>query len=541
MILEPSYAATHEITHIDIQVTLHADGSARIIEKRRAYFSEGTENFIVIGHLGKSRIKDFIVKEEGRIYEYIDDWDLEASRAEKAYKNSLLKTKDGYELVWGIGEYGSHEYQIEYTVTNFIKGLEDGQILFWRFVNDQMNVPPQKVTVKIQADRDLSEETEKIWGFGFEGEVEFQEGKIVARSNQALTEENYVTILVRFPENSFSTSDLLDLSFEEIREKAFKGSDYGRESAGFQWPFNPLWIYPALFLLILFDKIKGLFRKGAKDPTKSFKRKYRKQYYSYFPYDGDWLDIYYLLYRMGATNFQRLLSAHILKWYGQGKLDLEVASVGRIRKKKFLRLRFIETKAEQEEQEGKLYHFMLRASDQNFQLDQESFAKWVSYNESSLKRWEDQVYKASERKMIEEGYLSRQRRGNLFFKSQEYALTEKGEELEENFYKYINYLHDYSLLNEHEAVNVKIWDQIMVWATLLGLTKVVRKQFQTLYPNYEQESLYSEQILDSTESFTRESTSQRSSGTSRSSGGGGSTSSGGGAGSYGGGSGGGTR
>src|SRR5690625_6134010 len=64
MILEPSYAATHEITHIDIQVTLHADGSARIIEKRRAYFSEGTENFIVIGHLGKSRIKDFIVKEE---------------------------------------------------------------------------------------------------------------------------------------------------------------------------------------------------------------------------------------------------------------------------------------------------------------------------------------------------------------------------------------------------------------------------------------------------------------------------------------------
>lgn len=122
--------------------------------------------------------------------------------------------------------------------------------------------------------------------------------------------------------------------------------------------------------------------------------------------------------------------------------------------------------------------------------------------------------------------------------SSEYVLTEKGEDLKGNFYKYINYLHDYSLLNEHEAVKMKIWDQIMVWATLLGLTKVVRKQFQTLFPNYEQESLYSEQVLDSTESFARESTSQRSSTTSRSSGRGGSTSSGGGAGSYGGGSGG---
>src|SRR5699024_4522141 len=107
---------------------------------------------------------------------------------------------------------------------------------------------------------------------------------------------------------------------------------------------------------------------------------------------------------------------------------------------------------------------------------------------------------------------------------------------------YINYLYDYSLLNEHEAVNVKIWDNIMIWAAVLGLTEIVRKQFEKLYPNYSRETIYTGNSIYYSHILSRNiSAATRSAATVRTSGGGGFSSTGGGGGSFGGGSGGGTR
>src|SRR5699024_12225813 len=75
-------------------------------------------------------------------------------------------------------------------------------------------------------EKELNDETEKIWAFGFSGEVEFQDGKVVATSDSPLTQSDYVTILVHFPEGMFSTDDQLSKSFEDVKEEAFKDSDY---------------------------------------------------------------------------------------------------------------------------------------------------------------------------------------------------------------------------------------------------------------------------------------------------------------------------
>src|SRR5699024_2222680 len=112
------------------------------------------------------------------------------------YKNGIIKKKNSYELCWGIGMYGYHEYKIEYTVTNFIKQLQDSQILFWRFVNDRTNIPPEEVIVEIETERSLKQDTEKIWGFGFTGNVEFVDGKVIGTNKYPLDQDDYVTILV---------------------------------------------------------------------------------------------------------------------------------------------------------------------------------------------------------------------------------------------------------------------------------------------------------------------------------------------------------
>lgn len=105
-------------------------------------------------------------------------------------------------------------------------------------------------------------------------------------------------------------------------------------------------------------------------------------------------------------------------------------------------------------------------------------------------------------------------------------LTSSGEAIEKKVHQYINYLHDYSLLNEHTAINVKIWDEIMIWAAVLGQTGVVRRQFRRLYPKYEQETVYGGESVFLTTSFTQSASKGRKSG--GIAGGGGSTSSGGG-------------
>src|SRR5699024_332007 len=230
--LQPVHAATHSLDDLHIHVSLQEDGSAQITETRKATLSEGTENYIVIGNLGKSEIKDFTVSEGGETFDALDTWDIDATREEKAYKSGVLKTKDGYELCWGIGDYGEHEYVIEYVVTDFIKQLDDSQVMFWRFVNDEMNIPPKNVTIEIESAKQLSDVDERIWAFGYTGDIEFIDGKVVARSESPLNRDNYVTILVQFTDEIFTTGDHLGQSFAEIQELAFEGSDYGQEEKG---------------------------------------------------------------------------------------------------------------------------------------------------------------------------------------------------------------------------------------------------------------------------------------------------------------------
>src|SRR5699024_2866517 len=145
------HASDHKLEDLHIDVVIKNDDSAEITEKRTANLTEGTENYIVIENLGKSDIEELVVREDGQKYSYLDTRDIKASQADKSYKNGMTETKDGYELSWGIGDYGDHEYVLEYTVTNFIKQLnDDSQMLFWQFVNDETNIPPEKVVVEIE-------------------------------------------------------------------------------------------------------------------------------------------------------------------------------------------------------------------------------------------------------------------------------------------------------------------------------------------------------------------------------------------------------
>lgn len=544
------FGQEHRLEVLDIKVELLDDGSALIRERRVANLVEGTENYIVIENLGQSQIHSFTVIEDGISYDYIEDWDINASREEKSYKNGIIETANGYELAWGIGEYGHHDYLLEYRVTNFIKQLEDAQMLFWQFVNPDTNIPPENVTITISKDGyDFNPEEQGIWAFGFEGDINFENGDIVARSRQPLDSWHYVTILTRFEDGMFTADERINENFDYIRDRAFEGSDYGEEqnigsgntSTSTSGIINAVsGIIRGLVPLIVIGGIIAANKNNKRKPRK-FKRKYKEEYYRDLPYKGEFVHAYSQLYDMGVSNFERLLTAFILKWIKEEKIRMIKEKKGLIRKREVTNIVFSNRVAISNPQEKELFEMMKSAAGSNEILEEDEFTKWARRNHNKLTSWEKKVESESAMKLQEEGYLNlHERRKLIFFKDYDLELTSKGEEFEERVYKYINYLHDFSLLNEHEAINVTIWDEIMIWAGLLGLTEKVREEFIKIYPNYEQETVYTGNTIFLASSFSRNVSSARTQAT-RSSGGGGSASLGGGGGSFGGGSGGGTR
>ncbi len=72
--------------------------------------------------------------------------------------------------------------------------------------------------------------------------------------------------------------------------------------------------------------------------------------------------------------------------------------------------------------------------------------------------------------MREKGYLS----GSSF--------TEAGQKEATNLIGFKNFLKDFTLSKEREAVEVGLWKDYLVYAGLFGIADKVAKQFQKLYP-----------------------------------------------------------
>lgn len=551
--------AKQELVDLHIYVKVLENGDALIRETRVAHLTEGTENFIPITNLGGSKIINFTVEEDGILYEYVDLWNSQASREEKTFKNGLIKTSEGYELVWGIGKYGNHEYVLQYTVTDMIKQLEDAQILFWKFVNDRMNIPPQKLTIEIEADFDLSYGPEKVWGFGFEGEVQFEAGKVHARSLAPFKGENYATILLEFEDGRFSAKDTRDWipkTIEEIKDEAFKGSDYKAGSSFWEAVFDIfitllilvfIILLPGLIIIIISKLTKKIIFKARRGLLlRKIKRNYKNAYFSDLPYEYDFIDIVYLLYKRKLTSFEYIISAYFLQWIHEGLITQETEVKKILREKEYIALRFHKNNRKRKVLEKRLYHIFYSLSGWDRKISPISIIRWSDKQRQQMKRWQEDLLNHSRKFLTSRGYIERD--------LTKLILTEEGEQLEAKVYQFIKYLYDFSLINEHEVVDVKLWDQLLVWAAVLGLTDVVLKQFENIHPDYISASTYtSTDTISFVNQFSREAegrAKEKASSSSdggrggdggRASGGGGYTSVGGGGGSFGGGSGGGTR
>ncbi len=535
----------------EINVRINKDGSADIESIMDFQASKGTEYYIPIGNLGTSKIENFRVSEikdgEEIPYESLEYWNTKLSREQKAGKSGVLKTSSGYELCFGFGEYQRKTFVLRYKVTNFIKLLNDSDMIFWKFVNDNLSAAPKEVKVTISKEEGKFDNTNsKIWAFGNKGKIEFIDGSIVFNSLTGLSSSNYVTVLVQLNKGEFTSGEIINKDFSYYQDKAFKGSSYVKKSSSNK---NNQKLYKIAVKAIVFLVI-GLFgTAAAATSSKKLKGGYKKgdfkgEYYRDIP-EKEWWQLSHILKCAGFDGAESIIRAYFLKWI-QGKVLIPMTEEkGFIFKKEVLSLK-INNKIDYDFEttvERKLYTMVVKAARDDEILQENEFTAYLKKenNQNSFKSLQESMKQDS---------LSYARKYDLLEMNEKgkwtYKYNEKGKKFTEHLIKYYNYLKDFSLLSEREVSEIKVWKDLLIYATLFDVADEVEKQLKKLSPEFLEKydvdvnslhtamlysHVFSNNFLDAYSKSV-----QKSSG-----GGGGFTSIGGGGGSFGGGSGGGTR
>ena len=540
-----NYADTFHSYNID--VTVRKDGSADFVAVMDFEATKGTEYYIPIGNLGQSNIVNYRVSEivNGEEVEYseISSWNVKASREAKKDKYGIVKKSDGVELCFGIGDYARKTYILRYTVTDFVKILNDSDMIFWKFVNDSLEAGPKTVKVSISKEDGTFENTNsKIWGFGGKGTVNFIDGKIIFESMEKIGSSNYVTILSQVDKGYFNSGEKIDRDFSYYKDMAFEGSQYVKESKNVFKSFikllSEIW-FVIIFLIIGVvsiggRKIKGGYKKGD----------LKGEYYRTVPLE-EWWKLSLILDSMNFNGNKAIIRGFFLKWIQEKRLIPITEETGTFFKKDSLSLmisRDLDTEYSCSS-ERQLFEMVRSAAREDLILQENEFKKYLKKdrNQKRFKKFTDDLDASSKAFLKSMDYLETNKINSIVKK-----YNEKGKNFTGNLIKYYNYLKDFTLLSEREINEIKVWKDLLVYANLFDVADVVEKQLGKLSPEILQEQgvdvnnmhnamlyshVFSNNFINAYTSSVRSS----------SGGGGGSTSIGGGGGSFGGGSGGGTR
>ena len=216
----------NKINKIAMDIYLDNSGNAHITEVWDTYLNQGTEGYHPYYNLGNSTISDLKVSDErGTNYTTVSYWDINSSFERKRHKSGIYKSGNEVDICWGISDYGNKIYTVKYTINNAIYNTsDDTQIFFWQLIPKNMKPMPEKVYIKIYSDKKF-EDTLDVWGYGnYGGTAYVYNGYIEMQSpEKRLNSSDYMTILVKFPANYFSTTNTISKTWNQV----FAGAEEG--------------------------------------------------------------------------------------------------------------------------------------------------------------------------------------------------------------------------------------------------------------------------------------------------------------------------
>ena len=538
--------AANQVNTMDIQAVIYEDGSMYVTQVWEGDFNEGTESYIPMNAPETLTLSQLTVSDQNGSYETVSDWNIDWSFEGKARKCGIHDTDSGYEICFGISRYGQNRYAIEYKLDNAVGGYSDRDGVNFRFVNDGMNTTPTDVKVEIRlADgTPITDETADIWGFGYDGQVEFADGAILAYTERSIAPENHVTVLFSLEKGILSPSRQEPGSFEEVKKTAFSGSDYdstGEEISTFEAIVTILLSIGLPIGLIIW--LRRLKKKHAEKKRQRFTEGFG--YFRDIPNDGNLSATYALGQLFEVCEDGAILSTGILRLIQLGCLSpMETQQVGLMGKtKETVSLRLAGSNhASMNEYDEYLYTVLESAAGSDAVLQPKELERFVSQNDKLLRTYIQKCDSAGRTYLNQKHCL---KRWNTPVKLTD--LTPAGEQELGELMGLKRYLMDFSLIAERGVKEMPIWRELLTYAMLFGIADQVAEQMKALYPQISAELTDYGQSMATAYSYhyllytNMKKAEERRIQEKRSGGGGGFASFGGGGGSIGGGSGGGTR
>lgn len=545
-----NHAQANSIQQIAMDIYIDKQGNAQVTEVWNCNTSQGTEVYHPYYNLGNSKIQNLTVSEGTTKYQTLSSWKTSGNLSSKAYKCGINRISNGVELCWGISNYGSHTYTVKYNITNFVSELSDSQMIYWTLIPYDFSNSIGNVYMKIHTDFHIPS-TIDVWGYGNTGTAYVYDGYIEMQSDGRLPKDDYMTILVKFPLDTFQLTNRLDYNFNHYYEMAEEGAVHHSGSNEDMSPiatifmilctFTPFLIITFVVILITTTQTKYDFGSEGKSIPNTV------NYFRDIPCQGDLFRAYYIGYKYGIIkNKTDILGSIILKWLKDDLIKVEQKEAGTIFKKEntVVVLNTTDKSAITDKNEVELFSMLYTASKDGI-LENKEFEKWCSKSYTKILSWFDNIIKREQNKLINEGNIisEKQKVLKLFTrKVYKFMPALKQEALELAGLK--RFLLDYSLIKEREAIEVHLFEEYLIYAQMLGIAKTVAKQFKDLYPEVIEQSHYTSYdnivfIHTCASSGISHANSAKARAESYSSGGGGFSSSGGGGGSFGGGGGGG--
>ena len=473
--------ASNNVSDINVDVIINDDGSAYITQTWNCNFTEGTEGYIPIENLGEMTISDFSVSDENGAYTYIDDWDINAGFDEKAGKCGIVETEKGNELCWGISEYGAKRYAIEYKISGLVGSYTDFDGFNFQFINSGMGTLPTDVTVKITVKNGtlLDANNSGIWAFGFKGQIEFQNGKVVAYTEKSLsTDTESVIIMLQLNKGLISPTRTVNDSFETVKTRAFEGSDYNNDSESEEGStgigFLTWLLIIAVFVFIIFAVVQTAKKQ------KKIRALYKKaEYFREAPLSGNIEEAYVLAEKYSqASDDGNLIGAAFLKLINAGCLEpMTERSVGFFGKEKeSVSLRLVRRPELAGLTVDMLYNLLESACGSDRILQERELEEYCKKHHEAITEIIDAA-KEYGGNMLEQMacYDSSKAAKPL-------GLSQLGTNLLLSIMGFKKYLLEFSLIGERTIAESVIWQDYLTFATLLGIADKAIEQFEKVYP-----------------------------------------------------------
>ena len=457
------------LNNLDIKVVLSKNGDARITETREMYIDdEGTECYIGLANMGESQVKDLTVSDETGTRFINVDWDVDETRDWKTYKCGIVTTNRGYEVCWGLGEEGERTYITSYTITGLVRGYPDADAIRHVFLDTSVSPKPDHAKITIMtADTTMVIDPDScgIWGFRFEGNLWFENGTIVAETTQPMSSEAGLFIMVQFPKGMFEPTIWENDTFENKKGEAFEGSDYGssdddEEMTWFEWVLFIL-IYGGSALVAVGGFVWHVYSVW------HAKRELNKNlmWYRDIPLNGDLQEANKMLnaYKYFHTDYNNLMSACILRLISMGVITIET----RPNMKGKMEPNFVIHAYKDLDKQPVLMR-------QIYKIFKEAAGSDTVLEPKELK---DYMHSSSHQSVID-SFI------NTLHSKKELSKYSPLDKNVNEVFGLRKFLKEFTLLDERELKEVKLWKDYMVYATLFGIADKVIKEMKQVNPEY---------------------------------------------------------